>query len=237
MSAEPIVLLDLDDTLLDFKKAEARALSQSLTEMDIPHDKALLEHYNALNLQYWERLENGELTREEVLLGRFVELLSEIGSDADPTELRDRYEKNLSVGHYFVDGAEELLKTLCGKCRLFLVSNGTAVVQHGRLASAGISGFFEQIFISQELGANKPEREYFERCFAKIPAFNRCQCMIVGDSLTSDIRGGINAGIRTCWFNLRGKLPRPDIVPDERIDALSELPELLTKLYNVSFDE
>ena len=90
MSAEPIVLLDLDDTLLDFKKAEARALSQSLTEMDIPHDKALLEHYNALNLQYWERLENGELTREEVLLGRFVDLLSEIGSDADPAELRDR---------------------------------------------------------------------------------------------------------------------------------------------------
>ena len=237
MSRRPIVLMDLDDTILDFKKAEARALSRSLSELGVPHDKGVLEHYNVLNLQYWERLEDGELTREQVLLGRFVQLLSEMASDADPAALRDRYEYNLSQGHYFVEGAEELLGRLQPVCRLFLVSNGTAVVQQGRLASAGISGFFEQIFISQDLGANKPEREYFDRCFAKIPDFDRSLCIIVGDSLTSDIRGGINAGIRTCWFNLRGKAPRADIVPDFRIEALSELPGLLTKLYGVSFDE
>ena len=236
MSSRPIILMDLDDTILDFKKAEARALSRSLTELGVPHDEGTLERYNVLNLQYWERLENGEITREQVLLGRFVQLLSEMGSDADPAALRDRYEYNLSQGHYFVEGAEELLRTLYPVCRLFLVSNGTAVVQQGRLASAGISGYFEQIFISQELGANKPGREYFDRCFARIPGFDRSRCLIVGDSLTSDIRGGINAGIHTCWFNLRGKAPRADIVPDERIDALSELPGLLTRLYGVSFN-
>ena len=236
MSSRPIILMDLDDTILDFKKAEARALSRSLTELGVPHDEGTLERYNVLNLQYWERLENGEITREQVLLGRFVQLLSEMGSDADPAALRDRYEYNLSQGHFFVEGAEDLLQTLYPVCRLFLVSNGTAVVQQGRLASAGISGYFEQIFISQELGANKPGREYFDRCFARIPGFDRSRCLIVGDSLTSDIRGGINAGIHTCWFNLRGKAPRADIVPDERIDALSELPGLLTRLYGISFD-
>ena len=236
MSSRPIILMDLDDTILDFKKAEARALSRSLTELGVPHDEGTLERYNVLNLQYWERLENGEITREQVLLGRFVQLLSEMGSDADPAALRDRYEYNLSQGHFFVEGAEDLLQTLYPVCRLFLVSNGTAVVQQGRLASAGISGYFEQIFISQELGANKPGREYFDRCFARIPDFDRSRCLIVGDSLTSDIRGGINAGIHTCWFNLRGKAPRADIVPDERIDALSELPGLLTRLYGISFD-
>ena len=237
MTPKPFVLMDLDDTILDFKKAEARALSRSLTELDVPHDDAVLEHYNVLNLQYWERLENGEITREQVLLGRFVQLLSEMGVDAEPAKLRDRYEYNLSQGHFFVDGAEKLLQMLSPVCRLFLVSNGTAVVQQGRLKSAGISGFFERIFISQELGVNKPEREFFDRCFSQIPDFDRQRAIIVGDSLTSDIRGGINAGITTCWFNLRQKPPRADIVPDYRIDSLSELPPLLTQLYGVPFHQ
>ena len=235
MTAKPFVLMDLDDTILDFKKAEARALSRSLTEMAVPHDESVLEHYNVLNLQYWERLENGELTREQVLVGRFVQLLEEMGSDADPVELRNRYEDNLSHGHFFVDGAEELLQTLYPVCRLFLVSNGTAVVQYGRLASAGISGFFEEIFISQELGVNKPSPEFFERCFARIPGFDRERCILLGDSLTSDIRGGINAGVRTCWFNLRRRAPRADIVPDFTISELADFPELLTRLYGVTF--
>ena len=236
-NGKPFVLLDLDDTILDFKKAEARALSRSLTELNVPHDNSVLEHYNTLNLQYWERLENGELTREQVLVGRFVQLLAEMGSDADPKALRDRYEHNLSQGHFFVDGAEELLQTLAPVCRLFLVSNGTAVVQHGRLKSAGISGFFEKIFISQELGVNKPERAFFERCFAQIPDFDPARAIIVGDSLTSDIRGGRNAGIATCWFNLRQRQPRTDIVPDHRISALRELPPLLSRLYGFPLPE
>jgi 2-haloacid dehalogenase len=233
VNSGPFVLLDLDDTLLDFKKAEARALSKSLAEMGIHHDGKVLDRYSVVNLLYWERLENGEITREQVLLGRFVQLLGEMGSKADPSELRDRYEVNLSQGHYFVDGAEELLRTLFPVCRLFLVSNGTAVVQQGRLKSAGISDCFERIFISQEIGVNKPAREFFERCFAQIPGFRREKAIIVGDSLTSDIRGGINAGITTCWFNLRKKKPREDIVPDYSIDKLSELPPLLAALYGV----
>ena len=227
----PCVLLDLDDTILDFRKAEARALSRSLDEMSIPHDREVLARYNAINLRYWEGLERGELTRDQVLLGRFEQLLEEYGIRADAAELRDRYETNLSQGHFFVEGAEELLKRLSGKYRLFLVSNGTACVQKGRLESAGISPYFEEIFISQEIGADKPDPRYFEACFEKIRDFDRSRCIIVGDSLTSDILGGKNAGIATCWFNLRGREAREDIVPDYRIDRLEELPDLLESLY------
>ena len=227
----PCVLLDLDDTILDFRKAEARALKRSLEELGVSVREEMLRRYNVINLQYWERLERGELTRPQVLLGRFEQLLQEYGLGTDPAALRDRYEKNLSQGHYFVDGAEELLKQLSGKYRLFLVSNGPACVQKGRLESAGIAPYFEQIFISEELGVNKPDPRYFEACFARIDHFDRSRCIIVGDSLTSDILGGKNAGIATCWFNLRDREAREDIIPDWRIDRLDELPALLETLY------
>ena len=227
----PCVLLDLDDTILDFKKAERRALDRSLTELGIEHDDSVLERYSEINRQHWERLENGEITRDQVLLCRFEQLLSELGSDADAALLRDSYETNLSQGHIFLEGAEQMLKDLYGKVRLFLVSNGTAVVQEGRLASAGIAPYFENIFISEEIGVNKPEKEYFERCFRTIPQFDRRRCIIVGDSLTSDIQGGINAGILTCWFNLRQSPEREDIVPDYRVDSLSELPGLVESVF------
>ena len=229
--SRPSVLLDLDDTILDFKKAERLALSRSLDELGAVHSPELLDRYNIINIQYWERLERGEITRAQVLVGRFEQLLREYGIDADPAALRDRYEDNLSRGHFFVEGAEELLRQLSGKYRLFLVSNGTACVQKGRLASAGIEPYFEDIFISQELGADKPDRRFFEACFARIPAFDPERCIIVGDSLTSDILGGRNAGITSCWFNLRKREARDDIRPDYQIDRLDELPDLLGRLY------
>ena len=225
------ILLDMDDTILDFKKAEARALARSLEELGAPVTDEMLQRYNSINQQYWERLERGKITRAQVLLGRFVQFLQEFGLDADPEALRDRYMKNLSQGHFFVEGAEELLKALSGKYRLFLVSNGTACVQKGRLESAGIVPYFEKIFISEEIGVNKPDPRFFEACFEKMEPFDRSRCMIVGDSLTSDILGGRNAGITTCWFNLRGREARGDVVPDWQISRLDELPGLLESLY------
>ncbi len=228
----PLVLLDLDDTILDFKKAEARALSRALASFGIASDSAVCERYSAINLSYWERLELKEITRAQVLVGRFEQLLSELGEPAElAPELRDRYEGFLSEGHFFVDGAEALLSALQGKYRLFLVSNGTAAVQAGRLASAGISSCFEDIFVSEQIGAEKPTKDYFNGCFERIPGMDREKCIIIGDSLTSDIRGGINAGIRTCWFNLRGRPEREDIRPDYTVTKLSEIPPLLEKIF------
>lgn len=224
------VLLDLDDTILDFHKAEAIALRRALTEMDVSVTDAICERYSEINAAQWRALEAGEITRKQVLTRRFELLYAELGVMRSPEETQRRYEGYLSQGHYFIPGAEELLEALFPRCALYLVSNGNAVVQEGRLKSANISRYFREIFISEHIGADKPSRVYFDRCFARIPGFRRETAILVGDSLTSDIRGGINAGVRTCWFNPRHKPKNPDIPADYEIDALSDLPPLLERI-------
>ena len=208
----------------------AAALRRALTEADIPADNAVLARYHAINAAQWELLEEGVLTREQVLLGRFDILFGELGLVRSAVEICGRYEEYLAEGHWFVPGAEALLEALAPRYDLYLASNGTAEVQYRRLESAGIKGYFRGIFISQDLGADKPSPAFFQKCFAAIPGFSRERAVMVGDSLTSDIRGGKNAGLRACWFNPRGKPPRADIVPDYEISALDQLPALLETL-------
>lgn len=229
----PVVLLDVDDTLLDFHRAEAAALTKTLLRLGVEPKPETLRRYSQINASQWELLEDGVITRETVLTRRFELLFEELGLEISGALARDLYEANLAKGHYFIPGAPELLKALYGRYRLYIVSNGTAAVQAGRIGSAGIAGYFEEIFISEELGFDKPSREFFDRCFARIKDLDRERTVIVGDSLTSDIRGGINAGIKTCWFAPQEKPLRPGIVPDYRITALSELPGLLERIFGV----
>ena len=221
------LFLDLDDTILDFQKAEHIAIRKTLAQFGLEPTDEVCSLYSRINREHWERLERKELVREQVLTGRFAVLFGQMGIEVDPVQVARTYEANLGVGHYFLPGAEEAVKSLYKKYRLFLASNGTAKVQAGRLESAGIQPYFEKIFISQEVGVNKPAREYFTRCFAQIPDFDPKQAMIVGDSLTSDILGGINAGITTCWVNPAGKPGRPDISADYEICFLRDLEALL----------
>ena len=224
------VLFDLDDTLLDFKKAEKLAIRKTFMHIGVPPSDELEERYSVINRSQWERLERGELTREEVLVTRFDILFAELGVKIPSEMAQATYEYLLSIGHYFTEGAEELLETLQGSYRLFLISNGTARVQESRLRSSGIGKYFEGVFISERVGFNKPRREFFDTAFAGVEGFDPKQAIVVGDSLTSDILGGKNAGIRTCWFNPRNKPRREDIVPDYEIKALSELPSLLERI-------
>ena len=224
------LFLDLDDTILDFHKAERLAISRTFRSFGLEPTDQVLERYHVINRQHWERLERGELTRDQVLTGRFQMLFEELGIPAQPQAIAKGYEHNLGLGHYFLPGAKEALDALRGKYRLFLASNGTASVQHSRLTSAGLYPYFEEVFVSQALGANKPSRAFFDACAARIPGYDPRKALMVGDSLTSDILGGINAGMKTCWVCPRGAQGRPDIVPDYRIEALSQLPELLKTL-------
>jgi 2-haloacid dehalogenase len=221
------LFLDLDDTILDFHKAEHIALGKTFRGFGLEPTEEVMARYSLINKAHWERLERKELTREQVLVGRFAVLFSEYGIDVDPTQCARTYENNLSIGHYFLPGAYEAVERLSKKYKLYLASNGTAKVQAGRLESANISHFFQEIFISQEIGANKPDIAYFHGCFAKIPDFDVTKSMIVGDSLTSDILGGMNAGMKTCWVNPTGKVAPADIQPDYEIKSLSELENLL----------
>ena len=223
------LLLDLDDTILDFHKAERIALSKTFRDFGLEPTNEVLDLYHEINKWHWEQLELGLMTRDQVLVNRFGALFEKVGMTVDPAACAKSYESNLGIGHYFLPGAEEAVKKLHEKYRLFLVSNGTATVQHGRLTSAGLYPYFEQVFISQNIGYNKPDKAYFDRCFERIPGFAPEKALMVGDSLTSDIKGGINAGLKTVWVNPAHK-PCGDIHPDYEIEGLSQLEALLEEL-------
>ncbi len=224
------VLLDLDDTLLDFHRAEAVALKKTLEDAGIEATKAVIERYSAINQAQWELLEQRKITRAEVQVRRFAILFEELGILRSAKETSDAYREYLSQGHFFLPGAEEMLGALYGTYRLYLVSNGNASVQDRRLESAGIARYMEDIFISERIGFDKPSVEYFCRCFARIPEFVPEETIILGDSLTSDILGGIQAGIHTCWLNMKKRPGRSDIVPEYEIESLSEFADLLKGL-------
>ena len=224
------LFLDLDDTILDFHKAEKIAISKTFQGFGIEPTEEVLARYSQINKACWHKLELGQWTREQVLVKRFELLFSEYGILCDGTQVARAYEKNLSIGHYFLPGAEEAVDSLSQKYRLFLASNGTASVQQGRMTSANLYRFFEKVFVSQELGANKPAKEFFERATAQIPGYDPSKAMMVGDSLTSDILGGIHAGMKTCWVNSNHLSCDGAITADYEIEALSQLEGLLETL-------
>ena len=223
------LFLDLDDTILDFHKAERIALSKTIQDFGVEPTEEVLTLYHGINKWHWEQLELGTLTRDEVLVNRFGVLFEKLGKTVDAARCARAYEKNLSIGHYFLPGAEEAVDALSKKYRLFLASNGTASVQKGRMTSANLYRFFETVFVSQEIGHNKPSKAYFDACFASIPDFDVERAIMVGDSLSSDIKGGINAGMKTVWVN-PNHLPCGDIRADYEIERLSQLEALLENL-------
>ena len=223
------VLLDLDDTIFDFHMAEAVAVRDTLVNFGVSVTDAIIARYSEINDAQWKRLEKGEMMRDEVKRRRFEILFEELGIPCDAERVRTYYEKRLAVGHYFLAGAEQMLSDLA-PYDLYLVSNGTTAVQKGRLASAGIAPLFKRIFLSEAIGYVKPQKEFFDACFAEIPDFDPAQAIILGDSLTSDILGGINAGVRTCWFNPKGNPCRADIIPDFEIRSLDEFVPLIKRI-------
>ena len=214
------ILLDLDETIFDFHRSEAEAISKTMEQLGVTPSAFLVQRYREINDSMWKRLEKGELTRQELLTLRFSVLFEELGISADPLSAWELYEVNLSSGHYFLEDAPEMLEYLHKKYRLYLVSNGTASVQKGRLESSGIEKYFEKIFISQQIGYNKPDLRYFEKVFENIEDFKKEETVIIGDSLTSDIQGGINAGIKTVWLSRAGKTSP---LPDMTVSSLREI--------------
>lgn len=222
------IFLDLDDTIFDFKKAERIALSRTLREEGIKPTEHILNRYSEINLSQWKLLELGKLTREEVLVRRYEILFQEVGMSCDAKKISEKYEDFLGEGHYFIPGAKELLEDLSKKYHLYLASNGAVKVQMSRIKSAGIEKYLEKIFLSEQIGYEKPSPQFFEKCFAQIPNFKKEEALILGDSLTSDIRGGKNAGILTVWFHPSGKKVEEEIVPDYEIGKLEELKTILS---------
>lgn len=224
------IFLDLDDTLLDFHKGEREAITKTLSHFGVEVTDELIARYRSFNRSCWEALERGEMKRDDVLTKRFELFFDSVGRDVSATEVQAYYEVRLSEGCYFIDGAEQLLSELSGKYNLYITSNGTAFVQDRRIKASGIAEYFDGIFISERMGAHKPSVDFFNACFSNMKNPVREQTVIIGDSLTSDILGGINAGIHTCHYTLGRDFEYTDIKPEYSVKYLSEIPGILEKI-------
>mgnify|MGYP005804680549 FL=1 len=202
-----ILLWDVDGTLLDFIAAEKAAVQTLFREFGLGEcTDEMVERYSRINKEYWERLERGELSKPETLVRRFADFFASEGLDASKApEFNEQYQVRLGDTVVFCDDSYELLSSLRGRVKQYAVSNGTVVAQTRKLRRSGFDRLLDGVFLSEELGYEKPATEFFDRVFAAIGEPDRERVLIVGDSLTSDITGGNRAGIRTCWYNPKGE--------------------------------
>ncbi len=224
-----LILWDVDNTLLDFHAAERASIRNCFRRFGLGEctDEMLLD-YSAINIRCWEKLERGERTRAQILTDRFREFLEKYGKDPSLAEEFDlAYENGLPDTIVFFDGAISTLEALRGRVIQCAVTNGTKFVQERKLARSGLDRIFDRVFISQDVGFDKPDVRFFDCVFSCLGDIAPRETMIVGDSLTSDMAGGVNAGLVTCWYNPQGK-PNPSGLPiDHEIRALPEVLELL----------
>lgn len=197
------LLWDIDGTVLNFLASEAYAIRKLFKKYKIGEcSDEMIKQYSEINLKYWQKLERNELTKPEILVERFREFFGIIGVN---TAIAEKFNKDyqITLGDYieFVDKAEEVLLSLKGKYILVAVTNGTKVAQEKKLQLSGLNKIFDAIFISENVGAEKPNKKYFDYVFEKLCVTNKKEVLLIGDSLTSDMKGGIVAGVDTCWFN------------------------------------
>lgn len=220
------LFLDIDNTLLDFSKAEEVAVSTVFKNHGLPCDETAIAKYSAINQTYWERFEKGEIEKNEIYEGRFKSFVEYYQKVADTFAISEDYKKELSLQYFKVDGAIEILDYLIEKgYKLYATTNGLASTQYRRIKNSGIEKYFDDIFVSESAGHQKPEKEYFDYVIANIPEKDRSKMLVVGDSLSSDILGGINSNIDTCWFNPNHKKTEYKITYE--IEKLSELENIL----------
>lgn len=222
-----IALFDADNTLLDFSRSERDALSECLCARGIEPTNQILSRYAEINDLHWKLLERGLTTREKLRTDRFAEFFGEMGLTLDPNQMADDYLVALSSKAYCMDGAENLIRRLAGRCRLFIITNGNASVQNARFNSTSMAPLFEGVFISEELGVSKPDKRFFDLVADSIKDFDPRDALVIGDSLSSDILGGIHAGIDTCWFNRRGIDAPQDMSITYTVRSLEEVESIL----------
>ncbi len=219
------LLFDADDTLFDYPLAETKALRSTFEQFGQVYRSEYLRIYQVFNRQVWGEFERGETSAAELRLKRFHMLFQETGIPLDPQEFSLRFLENLAQGCDLLPGAVEVLKAVSSHQHIGLVTNGLKEVQRTRLELSAIRSYFEKIFISDEMGVAKPAAGFFEAVFREIGNPPKSEVLIVGDSLSSDMQGGINYGIDTCWFNPGGKTTELPVT--YTINRLDQLPDIL----------
>lgn len=223
-----VILWDIDGTLLDFAAAEREAIRGCFATFGLGEcTDEMLARYSVINRQHWEKLERKELTKHQVLIGRFEVFFAEKGLVADCAAFNDEYQIRLGDTVCFHDDGYKLVQQLKGRVRQYAVTNGTKVAQQRKLRNSGLDVLLDGVFISEDIGAEKPDIAFFHPVWETIGPYAPDEVLIVGDSLTSDMQGGNNAGIRCCWYNPKG-VPAPEHL---KIDYnIRDLREILTIL-------
>lgn len=222
-----IVLLDADETVYDFKLAEKTAVSLTLEQFGVDPTDEVVSLYSAVNLNCWKELERGELSREDLKPVRFQRLFEQLGKEpVDFKAVNSTYEHNLSHQAFLLDGALDFVKKLHEHCRIYLATNGLTVPQIGRFNRAAVKPYVDGIYISEQIGASKPDKAYFDYIFRDLNITDKSRVIMVGDSLTSDMLGGRNAGLTTCHY-LNGEEPSHSPLCDYEIASYDEFFDIL----------
>jgi 2-haloacid dehalogenase len=202
------LLLDADGTLFDYDRAEGEALRRTFETLGDGYEPRYARVYRQINAQIWQDFEQGAISQQRLRTRRFELLFEAVGVELDPARFSQQYLANLGQGTYLLDGAEEVVRALYGRVGLLIITNGLKEVQRPRLADSAIGAYMDGVVISDEVGVSKPDPRIFDIAFEKMDHPARGEVLMVGDSLTSDMPGGITYGIDTCWYN-PGQRPRP----------------------------
>ena len=221
------LLFDADETLLDFKMAERMALSATLKYFNLPENEESHDVYSKANAEQWTLLEKNLVTKEELKSNRFKKFCDTFGYNCDPKEMSDIYISSLADQSYLIDGAYDIIKELSTKFELYIITNGFKYSQTKRIKNSPIYTYFKGIFISEEMGFEKPDKRFFESAVKNIEGFNKKEAIIIGDSLSSDILGGMNFGIDTCWYNPQNKSLPTNFKPTYIISQLEQIKNIL----------
>jgi 2-haloacid dehalogenase len=212
---------------MDFEYSLHKALYACFEAFNLYIDEKIIARYEVINTAYWKRLERGEVTKQQLLDGRFIDLFSELGYEVDVAEFRKMFQVELGSYFMYLDDSLGICKKLQGKVKQYIVTNGVRETQIKKITAAGFFDIMEEIFISGDVGYEKPRKEFFDHCLEKIGEKDIDKVLIVGDSLTSDIAGGNNAGIKTCWYNPKGKTADSQYHIDYEINNLNQIFEVI----------
>ena len=203
-----LVLFDADGTLLDFSRAQEHALMGMLKDLSLPVGEDTLSVYHQINLGYWHKLERGEITRPELVVARFAELLAHLGADGNPSVMEDGFQHYFREADFLIDGAAELCAALAPHCTLAIATNGDFRAQKRRVEKSPLKPYISYLIVSDEAGAAKPSPVFFDFALERCGFSDLSRVLMVGDSLSADMRGGSGYGIDTCWYNPEA-LPLP----------------------------
>lgn len=224
-----VILWDIDGTLLNFQEAEKQAIRKCFALFNLGEcTDEMLARYSAINVKYWQKLERRELTKQEVLIGRYEEFFQkEKMNFTEVSAFNEAYQHCLGDTICFNDNSYELVRKLKSCVKQYAVTNGTLIAQEKKLKKSGLDKLFDDVFISEQIGADKPNVAFFETVWDKIGEYKKDEVMIVGDSLTSDMQGGINAGIICCWYNPKQTPRKAGMDIEYEIQDLWQIEEIL----------